>query len=275
MAGGTGYVAGGDRQFDVRIAEASACNKDGLGRFVFGALTPDVALQSQLHAAPRHRPRRPATASPPSTVPTSIFCGGVPRVLGRLHSSRSRASPTCRHQRAGSRPLPEASIRACCRRPLSRVSGPTRATSFFPTTPGAATHAQPAWIHRQPAVLELPVTGNGQAADTACFNAGSRDQNVYSAEYSPGNLFAGAPITFRQDNIPHAYPLFVENRAGVQRFFRLTIGSPQASFDYRNFDRTLSPPPPPDLQADIAIGPILERDRQRCRRRRRRPGRLS
>ena len=47
----------------------------------------------------------------------------------------------------------------------------------------------------------------------------------------------------------------MENRAGVQRFFRLTIGSPQASFDYRSFDRTLSPPPPPDLEADIAIGP--------------------
>ncbi len=78
---------------------------------------------------------------------------------------------------------------------------------------------------------------------------------MYSAESSPGNLFAGAPITFRQDNIPHAYPLFVENRAGVQRFFRLTIGSAQASFDYRSFDRTLPTPPPPDLEADIAIGP--------------------
>jgi hypothetical protein len=119
------------------------------------------------------------------------------------------------------------------------------APTLMPTQPGFI-DSLPFWNYQSPGTGKPP---------TACFNAGSRDQNIYSAEYSPGNLFAGAPITFRQDNIPHAYPLFVENRAGVQRFFRLTIGSPQASFDYRSFDRTLSPPPPPDLEADIAIGP--------------------
>ena len=33
----TGYVAGGGRQFDVRIAEASACNRDPFGRLLFSA----------------------------------------------------------------------------------------------------------------------------------------------------------------------------------------------------------------------------------------------
>jgi hypothetical protein len=36
----------------------------------------------------------------------------------------------------------------------------------------------------------------------------------YTAMYAPGQLFAAAPDTFRPSNIPHAYPLYVENRSG-------------------------------------------------------------
>jgi hypothetical protein len=56
--------------------------------------------------------------------------------------------------------------------------------------------------------------------------------------------------------IPHAYPLYVENRAGQQRFFRLTIDlGATASFNYASFD-PLSPDfGKLDREADIAIGP--------------------
>ena len=96
--------------------------------------------------------------------------------------------------------------------------------------------------------------GSGVAS---CLNPGSRDQNVYSAEYTPGRLFAAAPETFRVSNIPRAYPLYVENRSPQLRLFKLMIGSgADASFDFGTYDQGSSTFGQHKRQADIAIGPF-------------------
>ncbi|PYR01462.1 MAG: hypothetical protein DMG00_31310, partial [Acidobacteria bacterium] len=71
----------------------------------------------------------------------------------------------------------------------------------------------------------------------ACSNLGTRHQSVYSSEYTPGGLFASAPVTFRASTIPRSYPLYVENRTAFKKYYKLTIDPlAQASFDYTDFD---------------------------------------
>ena len=73
----------------------------------------------------------------------------------------------------------------------------------------------------------------------SCTNPGSRDQNVYSAEYTPGGLYASAPVNFRAATIPRSYPLYIENRTAQKRFYRVSINDQaSASFDYTDFDST-------------------------------------
>jgi hypothetical protein len=71
----------------------------------------------------------------------------------------------------------------------------------------------------------------------ACTNLGIRHQSIYTMEYTPGGLFALAPITFRSSTIPRSYPVYVENRTPFKKYYKLTIdSSATASFDYRTFD---------------------------------------
>ena len=95
----------------------------------------------------------------------------------------------------------------------------------------------------------------------SCINPGSRDQNIYTADTPPGGLFAAAPETFRPSNIPHAYPVYVENRSAQGRLFRLTIGATAfASFTHASFDAPTPTDPNPLFGqlfkvSDVAIGP--------------------
>jgi hypothetical protein len=251
-SGGNGYVAGGNRQFDVRLAEASACVSDGFGRLVFG--TSQQLSRYSLSSTPPHGIlQTPGYGYTAVNRGYGIFCGGYCAFSGDyIHMSPRQPyvqtatgwkPTTARGVDQNTLPAP---IVQGFWADTRNVILPTTPAPTLPPTQAGFIDSLPFWNYQSP--------GSGKPPG-ACSNAGSRDQNVYSAEYSPSNLFAGAPITFRRDNIPHAYPLFVENRAGVLRFFRLTIRSTQASFDYRSFDRTLPAPPAPDTEADIAIGP--------------------
>ncbi len=249
--GGNGYVAGGGRQFDVRIAEASACVKDGQGRLVFGP-SQQLSRYSRSTVPPNNIVTTPGYGYTAVNRAYEIFCGGFCAFSGDYIHLIAR-QPYMRTPTGWK--LTTATGVDQTKIPAPVVQGYWADTRnvILPTVPDpllSSGHPRfidglPFWNYQSPGTGKLP---------GACDNPGSRDQNVYSAEYAPANLFAGAPITFRADNIPHAYPLFVENRAAVQRFFRLTIRGAAASFDYRSFDRTLPSPPPPDTEADIVIG---------------------
>jgi hypothetical protein len=71
----------------------------------------------------------------------------------------------------------------------------------------------------------------GTGAVSAC-NAGSRNQNPYTAEATMGVL-AAAPLTFKDPNLPRSYPLYVQNKTAENQLWRATIDSAAlASFNY-------------------------------------------
>ena len=116
----------------------------------------------------------------------------------------------------------------------------------FPTPAGVPT--DPGFIDRLGFEYYLP-PHSGVVLPDSCLNAGSRDQNPYAADISDG-LYAAAPVTFRDSTAPRAFPVYVENRTGLPRFFRLTIDplSLGASFNLPTPGFT------PDKMADVAIG---------------------
>ena len=249
--GGSGYVAGGNTQFDVRIAEASACIKDGQGRLIFGS-SQQLSRYSRSSVPPNGIVTTPGYGYTAVNRAYEIFCGGFCSFSGdyiHLIARQPYMQTPTGWKLTTATGVDQSKIPA----PVVQGYWADTRNVILPTVPDPLLplgHPRfidglPFWNYQSPGTGKLP---------GACDNPGSRDQNVYSAEYAPANLFAGAPITFRADNIPHAYPLFVENRAAVQRFFRLTIRGAAASFDYRSFDRTLPSPPPPDTEADIVIG---------------------
>ena len=248
--GGTGFVAGGDKQFDVRIAEASACIRDNLGRPIFGA-SQQVSRYSLSATPPHGIVTTPGFGKTAVNRAYGIFCGGFCAFSGDYIHAIPRQSYV--NTPTGWKLTVATGVDSnLIPAPVVQGFWADTRNVILPTVPVAAlTPNQPGFIDSLPFWnYQSPGSGN---VPNACQNAGARDQNVYSAEYSPGNLFAGAPVTFRRGNIPHAYPVYVENRAAQQRFFRLTIHSNDASFDYRSFDPSI--PRALDLDADIAIGP--------------------
>ena len=230
-AGGTGFVTGGDKQFDVRIAEASACNRDSSGRLIFGAsqqlsrytlsATPTPGTNPPRHDIVKIQDHGGFYTAVNRAYP--MFCGGTCAFTGdyihlspRVPYVRTPAGEWKLTTATGVDPrtLPA---------PVVRGVWPDTRDVRLPTTPGptVGNPGEPgfidglAWWNYQP-----PHTG---AAPPPCFNPGSRDQNVYSAEYTPGGLFAAAPQTFKPANIPHAYPVYVENRSAQPKLLKLTI----------------------------------------------------
>ena len=263
LPGTNGGVAGGDKQFDVRIASASACNRDSLGRLIFDP--SDQLSRYSLSATPPHG--IVTTAGFGLTAVNraySAFCGGLCAFTGDyihltprvpyVQTMNGWRPTTANSVDKNSLPAPLVqSAWADMRDVLVPTTGPPR-TAVPPSAP-QATPPYFSDIDRLPwDVYQHP--GQGLPPD-ACQNAGARDQNVYTALYAPGQVFAAAPDTFRPSNIPHAYPLYVENRSGQQRFFRLTIDSAAiASFNFETFDATSPLFGQFDKDADIAIGPF-------------------
>jgi len=261
--GSNGGVAGGDKQFDVRIAQASACIRDGLGNLVF---SPSEQLSRySLSSVPPHDIVKNAGFGVTSVNRAySMFCGGlcaftgdyvhlIPRVPYVLTGTGWKPTTASSVDKAR---LPAPLVQgvwADTRDAVLPTTQPLRPgvppSSPLTTPPYNSTIDSLRWDVYQPPGTGLPPTA-------VCDNAGSRDQNVYTALYAPGQLFAAAPDTFRPSNIPHAYPLYVENRSGQQRFFRLTLDAASfTSFNYRSFDTTSPLFGQLDKDADIAIGP--------------------
>ena len=247
--GSTGYVAGGTKQFDVRIAQASACTKDSLGRLVFGA--SEQLSRYSLSAAGAHNIVTTAGYGYSAVNRAySMFCGGncgfsgdyihlaprVPYVLTASGWKLTTASGVDKDR------LPAPVVQgvwADMRDVLLPTDGGAR-----PVPAGASLIDALPWDLYAPPGLGVP----------SCINPGSRDQNIYAAEFAPDGLFAAAPATFRTSNIPHAYPLYVENRRAQQRFFKLTIDATSfAAFNHTAF--ALTSPAALMKTADIAVGP--------------------
>src|SRR5205085_2462242 len=69
------YLVGGNRQFDVRIADASSCNRDGQGRLVFGA-SQQMSRYTQSVVPPNNIVTTPGFGYPAVNKPYEMFCGG-------------------------------------------------------------------------------------------------------------------------------------------------------------------------------------------------------
>ena len=259
-ARGIGIVAGSDKQFDVRLAEASACNRDGLGRLIFGASqqVSRYALNAAPNANGQHEiVKRAGHGYTSVNRPYPMFCGGgcafsgdylhlIPRVpYVRVGTGWRLTTATGVNQNTLPAPV------------VKGVWADTRDVLLPGADPAVDPAANPPVGNLVPidtlpwSMYDAPGTGA-----LSCQNPGSRDQNIYSAESTPGGLFAAAPETFRVSNIPRAYPVYVENRSAQLRLFKLTIDAgAQASFDFTTFE------PGPTFgqhrrQADIAIGPF-------------------
>ena len=241
--GTQGYVIGGGAQFDVRIAQASACSTGGLtfspseqlSQYTRNAEAP-FAIQAM--SGEKH----PESSVDPINYPKvnrlyTAFCGGncgftgdyiglSPRVPYVLTSTGDWKLTTAVTDPGDRDNLPSPVVQgvwADSRDALFPSQGDLRLN-----VPAGSTGIDVLpWNFYQP-------PGTGMAP---CLNPGSRDQNVYTAEYTPGGLFASAPATFRSSALARSYPLFIENRTPDTRFYRVTIdASANASFDYTDFD---------------------------------------
>jgi len=248
--GTNGYVIGGGTQFDVRIAQASSCNHDSSNRLVF-SLSEQLSRYTRSAAAPHDIVTTQGFGYAAVNRAVEAFCGGrcsftgdyihvTPRVPYVLTGQGWRSTTSTAVDKTK---LPS---------PVVQGVWADMRDVILPTVPGPALPAGPtfvdglAWWNYQP-------PGTGKPPDQ-CRNPGSRDQNVYSVEYAPGLLYAAAPETFQPSaTAPRSYPIYIENRAGEQRFFRIAIdASSVASFDYHSFDGTSATPLL--RTADVAIG---------------------
>jgi hypothetical protein len=271
-----GIVAGGDKRFDVRVAQASSCSVNALTGLSF---SPSEQVSQYTRSSTKDANGTFPIVTKTSlgvTVPAtnnafSMSCTGNCAFAGDYNHVTSRTGYV--KVANGSWKLTTAAMGAADRNKLpapvvQAVWADTRdvmlPSSGFraPTAVGESLVDQLNW-----SAYVAPGSGG------VCTNPGSRDQNVYTAEYTPGGLFASAPVTFKSSStIPRAYPLYVENRTGQSRSYLLTIVDPstEASFDYVDFDPTvpqvLHTPPlagdhngfgrPYAQQQAIAIGPI-------------------
>ena len=240
------YAAGGATQFDVRIAQASAgCGTSGL---TFGA--SEQLSQYTRTAAEGHG--IVTTAGFGLTAVNraySNFCGGNCAFTGDYVGTSPRV-PYVQNS-AGAWVLTTAASVNKARLPAPVVVGvwADARDVKLPTTgltrAGTGIDALP-WDQYAP-------PGTGQVS---CINPGSRDQNVYAAEYTPGGLFAFAPETFRVSNIPRAYPVSVENRRATTALYELTIDpAANASFKYESFDVTRQPPVALFKKTGVVVAP--------------------
>lgn len=247
----TGYVAGGARQFDVRIAEASACNRDQSGRPLFSP-SKQLSQYSLDPTNPGQIVKTPGYGYSAVNRAYEMFGGGTKAFAGDYLGLTPRV-PYVKTAAGWKLTTANGVDRDKLPSPVVQGVWPDTRTAILPTNPEPLRPASDplfidsmAWWNYQP-----PGTGK---APTECNNAGSRSQDVFTAEYAPNGLFAAAPKTFRISAGPKPYPLYVENRFPSKRFFRLTIDqASDASFNYRTFTPASAAY---DRSADVEIGPF-------------------
>jgi len=238
-----GIVTGGDKQFDVRIAQASACSANSVSGLSF---TPSEGVSQYQRSSTTPYPIVPIPVQPAFTPQYSavnrgytMSCKGncsfsgdyihlVPRVPYVKTASGAWKPTTAVMSDADRDKLPAAVVQGVWTDTRDAVL-PTVGSPRVVLAPGASQ-----------TIDVLPWDFYNVADPTrfaACSNLGTRHQSVYSSEYTPGGLFASAPVTFRASTIPRSYPLYVENRTAFKKYYKLTIDPlAQASFDYTDFD---------------------------------------
>ena len=238
--GTTGVVTGGDKQFDVRVAQASACSTNGLS-FSPSEQVSQYARSSQppfdvltFKGYPQYPPNYPPY--PRVNRGYTMNCAGNCSFAGD-YIHQSPRNPYIRTA-SGAWKLTTATMatadRAKLPAPVVQLVWADTRDVLHPTD-GVQRLAPAGLSHIDSLPWQEYVTpGTGFAS---CINPGARDQNVYTAEYTPGGLYASAPVTFRTATIPRSYPLYIENRTAQRRFYRVSINDlSNATFDYTDFD---------------------------------------
>jgi hypothetical protein len=265
--GTPGYVVGGDKQFDVRIAQASACSSNGLSfspseqvsQYTRNAEAPfDIISTNSITAGGTTKAYTAVNrAYPTSCGGNCSFTGDYNHVVPRVPYVKTRSGqwkPTTAVTDPEDRDRLPAPVAQVVFADARDIAFPTMGSREFPLPPNASEIDALPWnVYQEP--------GTGLAP---CINPGSRDLNVFTAEYTPGGLFASVPATFLNSGIPRSYPLYVENRTPQARHYRITIdANANASFDYTDFDGPGTPDDPkPNFGepytrvAGLSIGPI-------------------
>jgi hypothetical protein len=255
--GTLGYVLGGDKQFDVRIAQASACSNDGLNfspseqvsQYTRSSKAPfDIITTNSIGATPYSAVNR---AYPTSCGGNCAFSGDYNHAIPRVPYFRTQNGqwkPTTAVNSLADRNRLPAPVVQVVFADARDIAFPTWGDRAFPLPPTVSEVDRLPWN-----VYQAP--GSGLAS---CINPGSRDLNVFTAEYTPGGLFASVPATFLNSSIPRSYPLYVENRTPQRKYYRVTIDqNATASFDYTDFDATNANFGPPFARVtSLTIGPI-------------------
>jgi hypothetical protein len=251
---GAVFLGGGDARFDVRVAQADPCTTDAGKRPVFGQ-----SQQVSQYLMSSVNPTQIVKAEP-----TQLGYAAVNRPLRIFNAARSafagdyiHITPKVSYVRSGIawKATTAATVNpAILPAPVFVGAWPDTRDIILPTVlpqgapPPALAPGDPGYIDTLPWENYVP-PGSGPVPPN-CFNPGSRDQNPYAADVH-GGLFAAAPVTFRESNIPRSYPLYVENRTPDGRFYRLNIDAAA--------DAQFNVPEPgvsPDKESDVTINPF-------------------
>lgn len=248
--GGSVFFGGGDKQFDVRVAQADPCVTDS-GRLRFAA-SQQVSRYSRTAEPPHSIFTAPGPAGhghPAVNKPYRMFNSAQSAFTGDYIGLSPRVpyvlTPSGFWKATTARDVDPALLPA----PVFDVAFPDTRDVSLPTSldPGVLP-SDPSYIDRLGwETYQPPHTGNVPTG--TCENPGSRDQNVYTATLSSG-LTASAPVTFKFSNVPRDYPLVVQNWTSQTVYARLTIATANAQFN--------TPRPgefvPPERVAYVALG---------------------
>ena len=229
-----GPIAGAGVQFDVRVAQADPWVMDSASRPLF-----EPSEQVSRYVLDPHPPHGVITgagygvtsvnrAYPMFWSGTASFTGDynllVPRVGYVKTATGGWRSALADDENTATNELPAPVVHAVWADsrdvvlPLDPMPAGNKNTPGFFESLGW-------WKYQTP--------GTGNVPNEQC-NAGSRNQNPYTAELTPG-VVAGAPLTFKDPNLPRSYPVYVNNTTEEPQYWRLTINQEaqqQASFSH-------------------------------------------
>jgi sugar lactone lactonase YvrE len=248
---GSVFIGGGGARFDVRVAESDPCYSDSGRRPVF--YPSQQVSRYTVDGTPAHAiVTTPGYGYPAVNAPyrifnatKSYFSGDYIHITPKISYVLTGTPPVWKATTAAS--VSPANLPA----PVFKGVWADSRDVILPTpAPGGAAAGAPGFLDVLPwEVYRPPHSGLNPAA---CDNPASRDQNPYAADISDG-LYAAAPVTFRDSTGPRAFPVYVENRTALKRFFRLSIdpnAAVQASFNLPPATGAFVP----KKTSDVAIG---------------------
>ena len=247
---GSVFLGGSGARFDVRVAESDPCATDSGRRPIFDR--SQQVSQYTVDGTPAHAiVKTPGFGYPAVNAPYRIFNATKSYFTGDyIH-----ITPKVAYVLSGTPPTWKATIAASVNpgdlpAPVFKTVWADSRDLILPTSPAVPAQGTPGFLDLLPWDTYRPP--HSGLNPIACDNPASRDQNPYAAEISDG-LYAAAPVTFRESTGPRAFPVYVENRTAIKRFFRLSIDptvAVQASFNLP----AATGPFVPKKTSDVAIG---------------------